>query len=126
MDEQSALLIISKILEQAQERKFTEFHLIDTFEEFLWYRDNIPATKVVIKLLKRTSDSILKEYCKTVTSGISDVTQLLAYNQVVDAVNFYREELNIVTNMVDEYTGYLCHGNFWHAFLGGSRHDDKY
>ena len=124
MDEQSALLIISKILEQAQERKFTEFHLIDTFEEFLWYRDVVPSTKVVIKLLKRTNDRILKEYCKTVTSGISDVTQLLAYTQVADAVNFYKEELDIVTSMVNEYTKYLCQGNFLHAFLGGSRHDD--
>lgn len=126
MDEQAALLIISKILEQAQERKFTEFHLIDNFEEFLWYHDMEYSTKVVIKLLKRTSNNILKEYCKTVTSGISDVTQLLAYTQILDAVNFYKEELNIVTNMVDEYTRYLCHGNFWHAFLGGSRHDDEY
>lgn len=124
MDEQSALLIISKILEQAQERKFIKFHLIDTFEEFLGYCDREYSTKVVIKLLKRTANSILKEYCKTVTSGISDVTQLLAYNQIVDAVNFYKEDLKIVDSMVDEYTKYLCQGNFLHAVLGGSRHDD--
>ena len=125
MDEQSALLIISKILEQAQERKFTKFHLIDNFEEFLWYRDMIPSTKAIIKLLKRTASSVLKDYCKTVITGISDVTQLLAYNQILDASNFYKEDLNIINNMVDEYTRYLCQGNFWYAFLGGDRYDDK-
>ena len=75
----------------------------------------------IIKVLKTASKSLFKEYCKSVTSRISDVTQLIAFTQLGDIIAYYEAELKTLDEMLDEYEEYLWSGNFFYSFLGGER-----
>ena len=121
MDDQFSQQLVEELLARVQERKFTQFHLLNNWEEFQIYRQSITSTKIVIKVLRTAAINLFKQYCRTVITGISDVNQLLAYTQLREAVTFYETELTTFTNAVDEYTNYLCSGNFWYAFTGGER-----
>jgi hypothetical protein len=64
---------------------------------------------------------LFKDYCKDVTAGISDLTKLLAYSQLLDIIAFYENDLKTVQAMLSDYDTYLREGNFWSAFFGGRR-----
>lgn len=121
MNNISAEQLLQAILEQA-EGESSEFRLIQSIADYRdclrWYK----ANKIVIKILKISSKKLYKAYCRTVTSGISDVTQLVAYAQLGDVIAFYENELKTIYNMLDEYEEYLWQGNFIYALLGGERY----
>lgn len=121
MQNTEAQELLSEILKHAQEGRLTEFHLIMTWNEFIFYRQQRRATKLVIKLLKNVAKTLFKNYCKGITTGSADINKLLASRQLQDCVAFYERELATINTILDEYDDYLGQGNFWHAFLGGER-----
>ena len=121
MDDKFAQQLTLEILHQAEERRFTQFRLLNNWVEYQVCRQSITSTKLVIKVLQQSADKLLKQYCKTVITGVSDINQLLAYSQLCETASFYKIELNTFTKMLDEYIDYLSHGNFWYAYTGGER-----
>ena len=73
--------------------------------------------------MRTSANKLFKEYCKGVIAGISDVTKILAYEQMLDIIAFYEEELETIQSMVDDYDEYL--NNFWNYIgaLFGERRD---
>ena len=123
MTEQETTLLIYEILNKALEGDALPFNLITCWNEFLYYLRWSRSTKIVIKTLKTSANKLFKEYCKDVIAGISDITKLLAYKQLLDVTAFYENDLATVHKMLDEYDDYLADwGNFWrHVFLRESR-----
>jgi hypothetical protein len=123
MTEQETTLLIYEILNKALEGDAIPFTLITCWNENLYYLKWSRSTKIVIKTLKTSANKLFKEYCQDVIAGISDVTKLLAYKQLLDVIAFYENDLRTVQKMLDEYDDYLGDwGNFWrHVFLRESR-----
>ena len=123
MTEQETTLLIYEILNKALEGDALPFNLITCWNEYLYYLKWSRSTKIVIKTLKTSANKLFKEYCKDVIAGISDITKLLAYKQLLDVTAFYENDLATVHKMLDEYDDYLDDwGNFWrHVFLRESR-----
>ncbi len=123
MTEQETTLLIYEILNKALEGDALPFKLITCWNEFLYYLRWSRSTKIVIKTLKTSANKLFKEYCQDVIAGISDITKLLAYKQLLDVTAFYENDLATVQKMLDEYDDYLGDwGNFWrHVFLRESR-----
>lgn len=113
--------IVTEIVERATKGQFTEFHFIRSFNEFLYWREEVRITKLNIKSLTEVADKLFKNYCKEIVTGTADVTNLLAYTEITDIVAFYKTELSTFERMLDEYRGYLSHGNFIRALLGEER-----
>lgn len=123
MTEQETTLLIYEILNKALEGDTLPFNLITCWDENLYYLRWSRSTKIVIKTLKTSANKLFKEYCQDVIAGISDITKLLAYKQLLDVIAFYENDLRTVQKMLDEYDEYLGDwGNFWrHVFLRESR-----
>jgi len=121
MDDKFAQQLTLEILRQAEEMRFTKFHLLGNWQEYQVCRQNIISTKLVIKVLQQSAADLFKRYCRTVITGISDINQLMAYSQLKETENFYRTELTTFSRMADEYADYLSHGNFLYAYTGGER-----
>ena len=114
--------LTQEIINKAQEGVIRPFSTIKFWSEFKYYRGLAKATKVVIKTLEVSAEKLFKEYCKDVIAGISDITKLLAYQQLLDIVDFYEEELKTIKAMVDDYDEYLGNlGNFIGAIFGERR-----
>ena len=120
MNNTSADQLLQAILTNA-ESEHTEFRFLTSWADFVYCHRKYKATKIIIKVLRAASKALFKDYCRTVTSGISDVTQLIAFTQLGDIIAFYETERSTLNNMLDEYEEYLWDGNFFYAFLGGER-----
>ena len=122
MADQETIQVIQDIINRAQEGRAFPFRTIIYWSEFQYFKGYARSNKLIIKLLRTSADNLFKEYCRDVTSGISEVAKLLAYSQLLDIVAFYENDLKILKQMADEYDEYL--GNFsifWNSFLGGRR-----
>lgn len=114
--------ILVSILERAQQGDFIEFKYITSWHEFRFRSKQHTATKIVIKTLKSAGKRLFKAYCDEVIAGVSDINKLIAYTQLLEAINFYQADLVTLKKMVDEYDSYLGDwGNFFNAIFGGER-----
>ena len=80
---------------------------------------------LLVTSLKQSISKQLKNYCKAITTGKTDVINLIAYCTTVEVLRFYEEELRILDDMIDEYECYLAHGNWIDFILGMSRPANK-
>ncbi len=121
MQDTEAQEILLQILRRAEEGKSIEFRLITSWTDFINYWRDYRSTKLFIKLLRESVDNLFKHYCKGISSGTADFTELLAYAELLDIKAFYERDLDTLKRMLDEYDDYLGHGHFWYSFLGGER-----
>jgi succinylglutamate desuccinylase len=121
MNNNEAQYVLEEILAQAEAGQSTEFRFIISLADFKSCFMMYKANKLIIKMLKQASKRLFKTYCKDVTSGISDVTKLLAYSQLDDVIDYYKKEVKTIEDMIYEYEDYLAHGNLFYALLGGER-----
>ena len=122
MTDQETTLLIQDIINKALEGKAHPFRPILYWSEYRYYRRWTFSTKIVIKTLKQSANNLFKEYCKDVIAGISDITKLLAYQQLLDIKDFYETDLNTVRQMIDDYEEYThSFGNCIRALCGERR-----
>lgn len=122
MTDQETTLLIQDIVNKALEGKERPFRYILYWSEYRYYRGWVTSTKIVIKALKQSANNLFKEYCKDVIVGISDITKLLAYQQLLDIIDFYEAELKTVLAMINDYDEYICNfSNFIRALFGERR-----
>jgi hypothetical protein len=121
MNDNEAQQILEEILAQAEAGQATEFRLINSWAEFREVNRTYKANKIIVNMLKQSSKSLFNTYCKDVIAGISDVTKLIAYSQLVDVIDFYQNEVKTLDDMLNEYDDYLWHGNIFYALMGGER-----
>lgn len=120
MDAQIPKILI-ELVERADTGDHIQFELIQSWEEYIRTYRKLRALQTVIKVLKTGSEKLFKFYCKDVKAGQADFNALLISQALVDTINFYKEELKVVHNMVDEYELYLLSGNLLNF---GSRKED--
>lgn len=123
MTDQETTQVIQAIIDKAQEGKAQPFRTILYWSEFKYYRGLKKATRLVIETLRISSKRLFKSYCEDVIAGISDLSKLLAYLQLLDIIDFYQQDLETIQTMLTEYYDYLGEGNFWYSFFGGRRED---
>lgn len=121
MQEIDAQQILLAIIQQAEEGKSVNFQKIKSWREFKYFYRLRKSTKVVIKVLNSSADNVFKGYCEKVITGISDVTQLLAYSELQDIRDFYEKDLQTLEDMLNDYLVYINQGHFWYSLLGGER-----
>lgn len=109
--------LLLEILDHARETKPSEFRLLTDWESYRYCIKKRRSYKILVKGLKKSSDRMIKKYCKSVIAGISDLVTLLAYQRLVDAMNFYQKEVNTLSDMIDEYQTYMFSGNFFWAYV---------
>ena len=111
--------ILLNILDHAQTTKSMEFRFITGWSEFKFYWDKYSSTKLILRILRKCSKRLFKDYCKAVIAGTSDVNKLFAYQQLIRTISFYDNELVTLKDMLDEYDTYLGKGHFMEAFIFG-------
>jgi hypothetical protein len=122
MTDQDTTLLIQDIINKAQEGIAFPFRTIQYWEEFRYFQRYARSTKIIIRVLQTSANNLFKNYCRDVITGISDITKLLAYQQMLDIIDFYKEDLKTIQAMIDDYDEYLGNlRNFIFALLGERR-----
>lgn len=121
MDDTKELLL--KLIEKAKAGEHTKFEQLRFFDEYVGGRTTLSATKKVTNILEGSANTLFKKYCKAVRQHQADVNLILAYKQLQQAVFFYKEEQQIIKDVLAEYENWLFSGNFLKAFLFGEERD---
>jgi hypothetical protein len=109
--------LLLNLIDYAKTNRHTRFEQLRFFSEYAGARVTYRATKKVVVVLEESADSLFKKYCEDVKQQQADVNLLLAYKQLQQAVNFYKEESKIIKDILEDYENYLWEGNFLKAFL---------
>lgn len=107
---------MAELIAKAEQAKHRQFRFITCWEDYKYYKKLRWSHILLVKSLKESANKIFKKHCKTVKAGNSEALTVIAYCTVNRVLNFYEEELDIITEMVDEYECYLVRGN-WLDFL---------
>jgi hypothetical protein len=122
MIDQETEPLIQDIITRAVEGKSQPFRLILYWSEFKYYKRLVLTIKLIIRMLNAAADNLFKEYCRDVIAGISDITKLIAYQEILEIKAFYENDLNTVNKMLEDYNEYLGDlGNFIRALFGERR-----
>lgn len=111
--------ILLSLIDHARTGEHTKFEQLRFFSEYAGARAIDKATQKVVAILEGSAACIFKRYCKAVSNQQADVNSLLAYKQLQQAVDFYKEELHIIKDILEDYENYLWDGNFLKAFIFG-------
>ena len=122
MTNQDTTSLMQDIIIKAREGRTFSFRTIRYWEEFRYFQRYARSTKIIIRVLRVSANNLFKDYCHDVIAGISDITKLQAYQQLLDIVDFYKEELKTIQAMISDYDEYLSnYGNFIRALFGERR-----
>ena len=122
MTDNETTLIIQDIISKAIEGRAQQFRHILYLSEFCYYCRLCISTEIIIRTLTRAANNLFKAYCKDVIAGISEITTLIAYQQLLDVIDFYKDDLETVQSMIEDYNDYLHDfRNFIWALLGERR-----
>jgi hypothetical protein len=121
MDDTKELLL--NLIENARTGEHTKFEQLRFFCEYAGSRVTLRSTEKVTDILEDSANNLFKKYCKAVRQHQADVNLILAYKQLQQAVDFYREEHRIIKDILVDYENWLFDGNFLKAFLFGEERD---
>ena len=121
MDDTKELLL--SLIENTRSSEHTKFEQLRFFSEYAGGRATLSATKKVTDILEDSANTLFKKYCKAVRQHQADVNLILAYRQLRQAVFFYKEEQQIIKDILVDYENWLFNGNFLKAFLFGEERD---
>lgn len=114
--------MLSKIIEYAVSGEHTNYEQIANWENYKFYKKKYKSTKIVIKVLRRAAKRLFKKHCLLVQQGSSDATSLIAYNQLLRTTDFYKKDLEFISDVIYDYEEYLAKNNrFIWALLGEQR-----
>jgi hypothetical protein len=111
--------ILLNLIDYAKTGEHMKFEQLRFFSEYIGGRTTLRATEKVTDILEDSANTLFKKYCRAVKQHQADVHLLLAYKQIQQAVDFYREEQKIIKDILVDYESYLLAGNFLKAFLFG-------
>lgn len=117
--------ILSDLIDITEAGKHRQFQLIRSWREYRNLKKLRRTHVLLVGSLKQSLRAQLKKYCNAVEAGETNIINLLAYCTLKDVLDFYKEELSILEDMLDEYECYLAHGNWTDFIFAAQRPLDK-
>jgi hypothetical protein len=117
--------LMSDLINNARSAKHRQFQFLVNYKEYSRAKQIRRGLALLVSSIKQSTNKLFKSYCKDVASGGSDINRLLAYCTARQVLEYYEEELRIITEMVVEYECYLANGNWLDFVLGVQRPIDK-
>ena len=113
--------LVLQIIQKAKENKHFRPLIITGWREYRFYLKLIAANNAVIKILRKSANFTFKSYCREVAKGQASFTSLIAYQQFFEIIDYYEQEVVILSNMVTDYEDWLGPYNIIPALLGFER-----
>ena len=121
MNDNELQQLMLSFFKQAQEGKFTKFHVITNWSDYKSYKKKCKSYKVLVKILKRSIKRLYTKCCNEISEGVTDINKLIAYKQLELITKFYENEICTITEMLQEYRIYLLNGYYFNAVCGAVR-----
>lgn len=113
--------ILSELLAATEKNEHSRFELLRNFKDYLAARYVRYSLILLVSDLDRNAEKLFNKYCRLQAKGTDDVSMLLAYNCLNKILVFYKEELRIAEELVNEFNSYMFSGNFISMITGKTR-----
>lgn len=121
MNETQELLL--NLIEYTKTGEHTKFEQLRFVREYITARTTYKAMTKVIVVLEGSATNLFKEYCKMIKQQEADLNLLFAYKQLLQAINFYKDELVIIKDILKDYEKYFWKGDFLADLISGKERD---
>ena len=105
------------LTQKALNAEHTEFEYIKNTSEFFIMKQAVSGLETVIKLYISICNALYKAYCNQVLEGRADFNMLYIFRQNQECITYYKRELEIAKDMLDEYWAYVWSGHFLDQWL---------
>ncbi len=112
---------ISDLLDRAKSGEHRQFQFLRSWQEYSKAKKIRLAEKLLVKSIGKSANNLFKQYCRDVATGKADVNKLFAYHSINNLLEFYEEELRIISDMIEEYEYYLAYDNWVDLLFGLQR-----
>lgn len=107
MERQSNTQLLEEILEYAEKGQSEKFQFICNRQAYKEIKNRSRANKLIISSLRSGYKKLFKKYCRGIIANNANFNLLLACRELLSVIDFYQEELQVLTDMLDEYDAYL-------------------
>lgn len=104
--------LFNSLVEAAIKNKTTPFEYIKNIDELAVAKECKRSINKVITMFTKMQKAMYKTYCKKVKKGEFDFNLLVAHKKYEFCQNFYKKEIAILEDMMDEYQAYLNSGHY--------------
>lgn len=111
------------LLKRATAGEHSKFEYIRSLDELAATRKFKHAIKMLVKQFSNITEDLFKKYFKSIEEDNTSLQQLYAAKKTAKVVEFYKDEIAIADDMIDEYYAYLRSGHIIDSFLGIRRAD---
>lgn len=116
---------MSELIRNAESGRHRQFQYLRSYREYRRAKQIKRTHVLLVASLRQSLTKQFNKYCKAITADETKVIKLLAYCTTKKVLSFYKEELNIINDMIIEYEYYLVNGNWLDFVLGLTRPLDK-
>ena len=120
-EEELAIALILK----AQNNDHTKFEYIRNLDEKYVVKTCIGVFSKLSKYYKKIAKALLKQYKDTLKAELPAQELIIAHQEMKLCSKFYKEEVNIYCDMLDEFKSYLWSGHFLDIYLYGNDREEK-
>ena len=120
--------LVEKILEQVNLGQHSKWEFIINLTQYFETQILIKTYKKFIKSFKKINKSLVKKQIKCIkANNYTSLDTSLAIRQFLDAIIFYKKEIDILKDMINEYQEFLLSGHLIESLSGLNRsYEDLY
>jgi hypothetical protein len=112
------------IMKKALTGKQSDFELVKSWSERCIVKDYIRGVNTVITIFTNLEKKTYKTYLDQIDSGTQDLGVILAIKQFNQCKKFYKRELDVALDMLDEYNCYVWSGHILDTLVGNRRKEE--
>ena len=96
-----SLELAEQLIQRAKKGDHSNFEFIRSLEEYAAAKMIKKALKKVVKSFDTPKNNLYRAHVKSVQEGEDELNVILAFSELVQVVNFYNDEIEIVSDMID-------------------------
>jgi hypothetical protein len=118
------LQLAEQLIERAKTGEHTKFEFLRSIEEYFAAREVRKVVKKVVKSFTQTQKNLYKAYVKAVKISTDTLDVILAISELTQVINFYKIEIAILNDCIDEYACYVHSGHIIDTIIGNYRKEE--
>ena len=124
MQEDNSLQIAAQLIDRAKKGEQSTFEFIRSLEEYFAARAIKKTVKKVVKSFTNSKNILYNAYIKSVEEDTNNINVILSISELEQVITFYTTEIEIVSDMIDEYSVYVHSGHIFDTIVGNYRKEE--
>ena len=125
MTKNKGLQTADQLIRRAKKGEHSEFEYIRSLDEYFAAKTVKNVLKKVVKSFLVSKNNLYNSYTRAVKAGTNDLNVILALSELIQVINFYKAEIEIISEMIYEYIAYVHCGHFIDTILGRYRKEEE-